>query len=140
VVTQEQERLAKKVLDYAFEVHSSLGPGLLESTYQACLRYELKQEGIFVECEKVLPVLYKGCAIDCGYRIDMVVGHNQLIVENKSVKTLQDIHLAQILTYMRISGITLGFLFNFNVQHFKEGIQRVVLNDRFPSAPSSPLR
>jgi GxxExxY protein len=129
MVTQKQEKLAKKVLDYAYEVHSCLGPGLLESTYQACLQYELKQQGIFVECEKVVPVLYKGCTIDCGYRIDMVVERNQLIVENKSVKALQDIHLAQILTYMRLSRITLGFLFNFNVRHFKEGIQRVVLND-----------
>jgi GxxExxY protein len=129
MVTQKQEELAKKVLDYAFEVHSHLGPGLLESAYQACLLYELKQQDIFVEHEKILPVLYKGNTIDCGYRIDMVVEHNQLIIENKSVKALQDAHLAQILTYMRLSGITLGFLFNFNVRHFKEGIRRVVLND-----------
>jgi GxxExxY protein len=130
MVTQEQEKLAKKVLSCAYEVHSCLGPGLLESTYQACLLYELKQQDIFVECEKVVPVLYKGCTIDCGYRIDMVVERGQLIVENKSVNALNDIHLAQILTYMRLSKITLGFLFNFNVRHFKEGIQRVVLNDR----------
>jgi GxxExxY protein len=135
MVTQEQEELAKKVLNYAYEVHSCLGPGLLESAYQACLLYELKQQGIFVEYEKVVPVLYKGCTIDCGYRIDMVIGHNQLIVENKSVKALQDIHLSQILTYMRLSRISLGFLFNFNVRHFKEGIRRIVLNDQFPLHP-----
>ncbi|MDR1143127.1 MAG: GxxExxY protein [Spirochaetaceae bacterium] len=129
MITQEQEKLAKKVLDCAYEVHSSLGPGLLESTYQTCLQYELKQQGIFAECEKVVPVLYKGCTIDCGYRIDMVVERGQLIIENKSVKALKDIHLAQILTYMRLSRITLGFLLNFNVRHLKEGIQRVILND-----------
>ena len=128
MITQEQEKSAKKVLDCAYEVHSHLGPGLLESTYQACLQYELQQQGVFVECEKPLPVLYKGITIDCGYRIDMVVEHNQVLIENKSVKALEDIHLSQILTYMRLSGITLGFLFNFNVRHLKEGVRRVVLN------------
>jgi GxxExxY protein len=129
MVTQEQEKSAKKVLDCAYEVHSHLGPGLLESTYQACLRYELQQQGVFVECEKPLLVLYKGITIDCGYRIDMVVERNQVLIENKSVKALEDIHLSQILTYMRLSGITLGFLLNFNVRHLKEGVRRVVLND-----------
>ena len=129
MITQEQEKSAKKVLDCAYEVHSHLGPGLLESTYQACLQYELQQQGVFVECEKPLPVLYKGITIDCGYRIDMVVEHNQVLIENKSVKALEDIHLSQILTYMRLSGITLGFLLNFNVRHLKEGVRRVVLND-----------
>ncbi|MDR1971344.1 MAG: GxxExxY protein [Treponema sp.] len=127
MVTQEQEKIAKRVLDCAYEVHSYLGPGLLESTYQACLLYELKQLGLFVECEKTVPVLYKGITIDCGYRIDMVVEHNQLIIENKSTKELNDTHLAQILTYMRLSGISLGFLFNFNTQHLKAGIKRVIL-------------
>jgi GxxExxY protein len=130
MVTQEQEKTAKEVLDCAYEVHSCLGPGLLESTYQACLRYELQQRGIFVECEKPVPVLYKEVTIDCGYRIDMVIEHNQVIIENKSVRSLENIHLAQILTYMRLSGITLGFLFNFSARHLKEGIRRVVLNDR----------
>jgi GxxExxY protein len=128
MVTQEQEKIAKRVLNCAYEVHSLLGPGLLESTYQTCLYYELQQQGIFVECEKLLPVLYKGITIDCGYRIDMVVEKNQLIIENKSVKALEDIQLSQVLTYMRLSGITLGFLFNFNVRHFKDGVRRLVLN------------
>jgi GxxExxY protein len=109
MITQEQEKLAKKVLDCAYEVHSSLGPGLLESTYQTCLQYELKQQGIFAECEKAVPVLYKGCTIDCGYRIDMVVEHGQLIIENKSVKALKDIHLAQILTYMSFQALLWAF-------------------------------
>jgi GxxExxY protein len=129
MVTQNQEKTAKTVLDCAYEVHSLLGPGLLESAYQICLHYELQQRGVFVESEKPLPVLYKGITIDCGYRIDMVVEKNEIIIENKSVKALEDVHLSQILTYMRLSGITLGFLFNFNTRHFKDGIRRVVLND-----------
>ncbi|GHV12792.1 hypothetical protein FACS189491_06510 [Spirochaetia bacterium] len=127
MVTQEQENLTKKVLNCAYEVHSFLGPGLLESAYQACLQYEFTQQGFFVECEKPLPLMYRGMTIECGYRIDMVVEHNQIIIENKAVKELTDIHLAQILTYMRLSGVALGFLFNFNTQHLKNGIKRVIL-------------
>jgi GxxExxY protein len=127
MITKEQERLAKNVLNCAYEVHSFLGPGLLESAYQTCLQYELTQQGIFVECEKSIPVVYKGIALDCGYRIDMMAGHGQLLIENKAVKEINDVHLAQILTYLKLSGISLGFLFNFNVQHFKTGIRRVVL-------------
>jgi GxxExxY protein len=127
MISHEQEKTAKKVLDFAYEVHSRLGPGLLESAYQACLQYELQQQGLFVECEKSMPIMYKGVTIDCGYRIDMVIEHTHLIVENKAVKELNDAHLAQILTYMRLSGISLGFLFNFNEPHLKNGIRRVVL-------------
>jgi GxxExxY protein len=126
----EQERVASIVLDSAYEVHSWLGPGLLESTYQTCLQYELRERGLFVECEKKMPVVYKGVTIDCGYRIDMVVEHDKLIVENKSARTLVDVNMAQILTYMRLSNIELGFLFNFNVRHFKDGVRRVVLTSR----------
>jgi GxxExxY protein len=90
MITQEQEKTAKKVLDCAFEVHSYLGPGLLESAYQACLQYELQQQGLLVECEKTIPILYKGITIDCGYRIDMVIEHTQVIIENKAVKELND--------------------------------------------------
>jgi GxxExxY protein len=79
-----------------------------------------------VECEKSIPVLYKGIAIECGYRVDMVE-HDQLRIENKAVKELNDVHLAQMLTYLKLSGISLGFLFNFNVQHLKTGVRRVVL-------------
>ena len=126
MVTEEQEKIAKIVLDCAFEVHNELGPGLLESTYQSCLVYELKNKGLFVEEEKLLPIKYKNLSIDCGYRIDILVEYNKLIIENKSVKTIADIHLSQILTYMKLSNISLGFLFNFNVRHFKDGIKRVV--------------
>jgi GxxExxY protein len=109
MITREQEKLAKNVLDCAYEVHSFLGPGLLESTYQTCLQHELTQQGIFVECEKSVPVLYKGIAIDCGYHIDMMVEHGQLLIENKSVKEFNDVHLAQILTSLKLSGIFIQF-------------------------------
>ena len=135
MVTREQENLAKKVLDCAYKVHSILGPGLPESACQACLRYELTQQGFFVECEKSLPLIYRGMTIECGYRIDMVVEHNQIIIENKAVKEITDVHLAQILTYMRLSGISLGFLFNFNTQHLKNGIKRVILQGVSSSSP-----
>jgi len=137
MVSAEQERIAKIVLDAAFEVHSSLGPGLLESAYQSCLLFELKQRGIFVESEKPLPVLYKGIKVDCAYRIDILVEKDKLIIENKTVKKIEDIHIAQILSYLRISGISLGFLFNFNVRSLKDGIRRVVLNDKNTSSTSS---
>ncbi|MDR1908472.1 MAG: GxxExxY protein [Spirochaetaceae bacterium] len=127
MITEEQEKTAKKVLNCAYEVHSHLGPGLLENTYQACLQYELRQQGLVVECEKPIPVLYKEITIDCGYRADMIIEHNQLIIENKAVKELNDTHLAQILTYMKLTGISLGFLFNFNTTLLKDGVRRVVL-------------
>ena len=127
MVTEEQEKIAKKVLDCAFEVHTQLGPGLLESAYQTCLVYELKSNGLYVEEEKILPVNYKGVTIDCGYRIDIVVEHDKLIIENKAVKGFSDVHLSQILTYMKLSNISLGFLLNFNERHLKNGIKRVVL-------------
>jgi GxxExxY protein len=129
MVTVEQERIAKTVLDVAFEVHSHLGPGLLEGVYQTCLMYELKERGIFAESEKPLPVIYKGVRIDCGYRVDILVERDKLIIKNKSVKEINDIYMAQILSYMRLSGILLGFLFNFNVRSFKNGVRRVVLNE-----------
>jgi GxxExxY protein len=127
MITDEQEKIAKMTLDAAFEVHSHLGPGLLESAYQACLLYELRERGIFAESEKPLPVIYKGVRIDCGYRIDVLVESGKLIIENKSVKEIHEAHLAQILNYMKLSGVSLGFLFNFNVRSFKDGIRRVAL-------------
>jgi len=127
MVTEEQEKIAKIALDCAYEVHTQLGSGLLESAYQACLVYELRNKGLFVEEEKTLPVIYKNISIDCGYRIDILVEHNKLIIENKAVKDFTDIHLSQILTYMKLSNVSLGFLFNFHKRHLKEGIKRVVL-------------
>ncbi|MFN8256646.1 MAG: GxxExxY protein [Bacteroidales bacterium] len=120
------EEIFKMVLDKSFEVHTVLGPGLLESAYEECLFYELKKGGLYVEKQKSLPLVYKEIKLDAGYRIDLYV-ENSVIIEIKSVETLADIHLAQILTYMKLSGCKLGLLVNFNVRHLKDGIKRVIL-------------
>lgn len=116
----------KLILDNSFKVHSALGPGLLESAYEECLMYELRQSGLFVERQKALPLVYKDVKLDAGYRIDLMV-ERQIIIEIKSIDALADIHLAQILTYMKLSGSKLGLLVNFNVKQLKEGIKRVIL-------------
>lgn len=120
------EVVFKKVLDCAFRVHTELGPGLLESSYVECLYYELKQEGLFVEKEKPLPLIYKDVNLEIGYRIDLYV-EKCIVIEAKSIETLADIHMAQILTYMKLSESKLGLLVNFNVRHLKDGIKRVIL-------------
>jgi len=120
------EEVFKKVLDCSFQVHSSLGPGLLESAYLECLFYELTQNGLNVEKQKPLPLVYKAIKLEIGYRIDLLI-ENQIVVEIKSVEALCDIHVAQILTYMKLSGCRLGLLANFNVRHLKDGIKRVIL-------------
>jgi len=114
------------ILDAAFAVHRELGPGLLESTYETCLSYESVQRGLLIETQIALPVVYKEVKLDCGYRIDMRA-NKKVIVEVKSVEALNDIHLAQILTYMKLSNCKLGYLINFNVVKLKDGIKRVVL-------------
>ena len=119
------EVLYKKVLDGAFKVHTALGPGLLESAYERCLRYELINSGLYVERQKVLPFVYDGLTIDEGYRIDLLV-NEEVVIEIKAVETLLDVHLAQILTYMKLSECKLGLLVNFNVKHLKNGIRRVI--------------
>jgi len=116
------------LLDAAFAVHKELGPGLLESTYEVCLSYESIQRGLIIEAQVPLPVVYKEVKLDCGYRIDIRAG-GKVIVEVKSVEALNDVHLAQVLTYMKLSGCKLGYLINFNVKLLKEGIKRVVLGD-----------
>jgi len=116
----------KKVLDCSFQVHSALGPGLLESAYVECLYYELTLIGLKVEKQKALPLVYKEVKLDAGYRIDLLV-EDCIVVELKSVEALCDIHMAQILTYMKLSGCRLGLLANFNVLHFKDGFKRVIL-------------
>lgn len=120
------ENIFKTLLDCSFKVHTELGPGLLESAYEECLRYELTGSGLYVEQQKPLPLVYKEIKLDAGYRIDLFV-ENKIIIEIKSVDSLADIHLAQILTYMKLSGSKLGLLVNFNVRHLKDGIKRVVL-------------
>ena len=114
------------ILDAAFAVHKELGSGLLESTYETCLSYESVQRGLLIETQIALPVVYKEVKLDCGYRIDMRA-NKKVIVEVKSVEALNDIHLAQILTYMKLSNCKLGYLINFNVVKLKDGIKRVVL-------------
>ena len=121
-----KEDIFKKVLDCAFRVHTELGAGLLESAYEECLYYELQQIGLKVEKQKALPVVYKEVKLDAGYRIDLLV-ENCIVVELKSVECFTDVHFAQILTYLKLSGCKLGLLVNFNVRHLKDGIKRVVL-------------
>ena len=98
----EVNEITGKILNAAYKVHSALGPGLLESSYQACLKYELQKEELFVETEKPLPLVYEEVKLDCGYRIDMLV-ENQVIVELKTVEEFTDVHIAQILTYLKLS-------------------------------------
>lgn len=120
------DSLSNKVIGCAIEVHKTLGPGLLESTYEHCLAYELGNSGLAFERQKSLPVNYKGTALECGYRLDLLV-ENKLIVELKSIDKLQKIHEAQILTYMRLSQLNVGLLINFNEIMLKNGIKRFVL-------------
>jgi GxxExxY protein len=120
-----KEILFKKILDCAFIIHSDLGPGLLESAYEECLYYELQQNGLNVEKQKALPLIYKEIHLDAGYRIDLLV-EKKIIVEIKSVEALTDVHIAQVLTYLKLSGCRLALLANFNVRHFKDGIKRLI--------------
>lgn len=121
----EIEQIFKQVLDCSFKVHSALGPGLLESSYEECLLYEIRKAGLVVEKQKPLPLIYEDIKLEIGYRIDLLV-ENKIIIEIKSVDTLADIHLAQILTYLKLSGCKLGLLVNFNVKHLKNGIKRII--------------
>lgn len=115
-----------KIIGSAIEVHRLLGPGLLESAYEECLMYELQAKGLLVERQKPVPVIYKEKKLDCGYRIDLLV-ERSVIVELKSVDRLIPVHEAQLLTYMRFSGIPTGLLINFNVTVLKNGLRRFVL-------------
>ena len=121
-----REEIFKTVLDCSFKVHSALGPGLLESAYEECLFYELRQTGLKVVKQKPLPLVYEDVKLEIGYRVDLLV-EDQIIVEIKSVDALADIHMAQILTYLKLSNCHLGLLINFNVKHLKDGIKRVIL-------------
>ena len=121
----QREVIYKQILDSAFFIHSELGPGLLESAYEQCLYFSLSQKGLLVEKQKGMPLLFCEIKMDLGYRLDLFV-ENEIIVEIKAVEALNDVHLAQILTYMKISGCKLGLLINFNCRHLKDGIRRVV--------------
>ena len=122
----EFDELSNRVIGCALEVHRNLGPGLLESTYEQCLAYEMKLAGMAFKLQYPLPVEYKGIKLDCGYRIDLLVD-NSIIIELKSVDKILPIHQAQLLTYMKLADISIGLLINFNVKYLKDGIKRMVL-------------
>ena len=122
----EFDELSSRVIGCAIEVHRRLGPGLLESTYEQCLAYELSCAGIAFQLQLALPVQYKEIRLDCGYRIDMLI-EDQLIVELKAAEKLLGIHEAQLLTYMKLASVKVGLLMNFNVTKLKDGIKRFVL-------------
>jgi GxxExxY protein len=116
-----------QIVDAAMKVHTALGTGLLESAYEGCLAYELRKRGLRVATQVELPVVYEGVRIDVGYRLDLLV-EDLVIVECKAVKKVAPIHEAQLLTYLKLSGIRIGLLINFNVLHLKDGIKRLVNN------------
>ena len=122
----EFDKNSKQVIGCAIEVHKTLGPGLLESTYEQCLAHELGLAGLSFELQKSIPVKYKNINLDCGYRIDLFV-ENSLIVELKSISKLQKIHEAQLLTYMKLANIKTGLLINFNELRLRDGLKRFVL-------------
>ena len=124
-IPPEIEGLATAVIDAAFKVHSSLGPGLLESIYETCLCHELHLRGIPFRSQVPFPVLYEGIRLDSGLRLDLLVA-DRLVVEIKAVEKLSPLHDAQLLTYLKVSGLRLGLLFNFNVPLIKDGIRRVI--------------
>jgi GxxExxY protein len=122
-----ENEITEIVIGSAIQVHKTLGPGLLESAYEECLHYELRNTGLEVERQKPLPVIYDEVKLDCGYRLDFMVNRS-VILEIKSVESLNDIHLAQMLTYLRLSNCKVGLLINFNVVKLTNGIKRVVNN------------
>lgn len=125
-VSPNVEQVGKAILDAAFKVHTALGPGLLESVYETCTAFELTQSGLCAPTQVTLPVTYQGIKMDAGLRPDMIV-EECVIVEFKSVETMHPIFEAQLITYLKLTGIRLGFLINFNVLHLKDGIKRIVV-------------
>lgn len=120
-----ENEISKEIIGAAIEVHRQLGPGLLESSYEACLTYELKQLGLDVKTQVALPVVYKGVKLDVGYRIDILV-ENKVIIEVKAVEALADIHTAQLLTYLKLKDLKLGLLINFNSVKVIDGVKRIL--------------
>ncbi|MBN8584874.1 MAG: GxxExxY protein [Ignavibacteria bacterium] len=121
------DEIGKQIVDAAYEVHKTLGPGLLESAYEACLKHELTLRGIRFVSQKEVPLIYKGIRVDVAYRLDLLV-EDVIIVEIKSTDRLTDINLAQIISYLKLKDLRLGYLINFNVKYFKNGIKRVANN------------
>lgn len=120
-----ENEISRIVYEAGYMVHKALGPGLLESAYEECLFYEISQNGLFVEKQKPMPLTYRNIKLDVGYRLDILV-ERKFVVEIKSVEELHDVHLAQILTYLRLSNCKLGMLINFNTSQFKHGVKRVI--------------
>ena len=138
----QEERLNKiteTIIGVAINIHRALGPGLLESAYDACMVYDLIQVGMTVEQQKQLPVVYRGVKLECGYRLDLLI-ENEVIVEIKSVEKLLPIHKAQLMSYLKLADCKVGLLINFNVELLKDGIQRVVINFPDSQRPPRPLR
>jgi len=120
-----QNEITHSILNAAYRVHSELGPGLLESAYENCLAYELRQDGLFVETQKPLPLIYKEVKMECGYRVDLFV-ESEIVVEIKATEGINDLHLAQTLTYLKLLNKEIGLILNFNVKSLKVGIKRVI--------------
>lgn len=120
-----ENELSNIIIGCAIEVHRQLGPGLLESAYKTCLSYELIQKGLNVNIEKPMPIIYKEVKLDHGYRIDLLVD-NKVVIEIKTVEALNDVHTAQVLTYLKLGNYKLGLLLNFNVGILKNGIKRII--------------
>ena len=131
---EERDQLTDRIIHAAITVHRALGPGLLESAYEACMAFELDQLGLAVERQKPLPLKYKDVYLDCGYRLDLLV-EGSVIVELKAVEMLMPIHKAQLLSYLKLSGCSVGLLINFNVEVLRTGIRRVVHNFSDPLRP-----
>ncbi len=121
-----ENEISKVILDCAFKVHTALGPGLLEKVYQECLAYELRKMGLKVESEKSMPLIYEEVKFDCGYRIDLLV-EGKVVIDLKVVEAFNDVHIAQTLTYMKLSECKLGLLLNFYTKSLKDGIKRLIL-------------
>jgi GxxExxY protein len=121
-----ENEISKIILDCSYKVHTILGPGLLESVYRECLAYELIKTGLKVEKEKALPLVYEKVRLECGFRIDILV-ERKVVIELKTVEALNDVHIAQTLTYMKLSGCHLGLLLNFYTKSLKYGIKRLIL-------------
>lgn len=120
-----ENELSNIVIGFAIDVHKALGPGLLENAYKECLFYKLKQNGIFVEKEKAIPIVFEEIKLEVGYRLDLLV-EQKLVLELKSVDEINDIHIAQVLTYLKLGNFKLGLIFNFNVLSMKMGIKRLI--------------
>ena len=125
-IAYENDPLTEKIIGFAISIHRDLGPGLLESAYEECLCYEIEQSGLSFRRQSALPIVYKSVRLDCGYRMDIVV-ENRVIVELKTVERLLPIHEAQMLTYLKLSGIRIGLLLNFNTPVLKDGIRCMLL-------------